>query len=61
MPFNVKNAGIKKMNKLQTSYYEYFPKKVCKVCSPNAEPPCRLSTTVCPYRDIDTKEHQELK
>jgi hypothetical protein len=29
-------------------------KPICKVCSPEAASPCRLSSTYCPYRDTDT-------
>ena len=29
--------------------------KICKVCSPTAKTPCRLASTSCPYRDIDTQ------
>jgi len=31
--------------------------KVCKVCDPNHKTGCQLSTTSCPYRDIDTLDH----
>ncbi len=29
--------------------------KVCNVCSPVAKTPCQLASTMCPYRDIDTR------
>jgi hypothetical protein len=28
--------------------------KECKICDPFAKSQCRLASTTCPYRDIDT-------
>lgn len=36
------------------AYLELKDKEVCKVCDPNHKTGCRLSDTVCPYRDINT-------
>lgn len=36
-------------------------KVICKVCSPNAPTPCKLSTTFCPYRDVDTIKGNKIE